>query len=517
MTLIEALARGQFAQAWEEAKREWRLVTLEAGLGLLAVAVGCGLAAAPDQKQPDLPLKTDPRVGDTVDSKLFGQDEVFFSNMFSSAGLEVTGTTGVLPISPDLGSKYRAVQIVGIETRDNQPFTYILVEDRDGNVTQEYIVWLADKVNPTDVTAYKLVQNGNIFKLQESDGKRVEMGSGQIDQATGELSQITLVLPDGKIVEVNQDWLNQFLGVRVAEAAEDSTATATATAEAAELSTLTPEPTSTWTPMPTPTATAEFTLTPAETPVEAPAYVLSFEGKMTEGETTVVVPFEIGLMKNMIERQDEPVKRILLNPDRPDGPDIMAEYLVKLFWYRYNRDNNQNISLAEYVKLLSEGGGQIDILVADPNTGGWDSLQKLEMIEVKYSPLQGIEWIYSDWVFNKYFSGKLMYVTIPEGNRQLTVVDNVLSTPDNFEGENRENLANFALTAQFVANLTDIFINAKPDWVKENGYVAIHYGNNAAYQAVPVVEKEYRNMIKKINIGDIEVITPQDALFIIEQ
>ena len=79
MTLIEALARGEFGQAWEEAKREWRLVTLEAGLGLLAAAVGCGLAAAPDQKQPDLPLKTDHRVGDTVDSKLFGQDKVFFS------------------------------------------------------------------------------------------------------------------------------------------------------------------------------------------------------------------------------------------------------------------------------------------------------------------------------------------------------------------------------------------------------------------------------------------------------
>ena len=87
----------------------------------------------------------------------------------------------------------------------------------------------------------------------------------------------------------------------------------------------------------------------------------------------------------------------------------------------------------------------------------------------------------------------------------------------------RQWLKNFAVfttilfTGQLFNGLKTILVNAKPEWVEDNGYVAIHSGNIPSYQEVPEAEKLYFETIRKINLGDMEVITSQDSLLMIEQ
>jgi len=168
----------------------------------------------------------------------------------------------------------------------------------------------------------------------------------------------------------------------------------------------------------------ESTPTP-EAAVETlkPDFSLDLVGVVNEEGVSLTVPFTIGLMKDIRERPDEPIKEIMLNPERPDAPDKLAYYYLRICWlnHKKNYPEHADISWAEYLSEVQAGRGLIKLALADPSIGSWNKSGKLNLKIEELNPIDGFTYLSADKMFNLpglYAS----YVTSIDG--RLLIVDN---------------------------------------------------------------------------------------------
>ena len=125
-----------------------------------------------------------------------------------------------------------------------------------------------------------------------------------------------------------------------------------------------------------------------------PGFSVDFTGTIDEqpGKEPITIPFSLGLMPDIMERDELPIIGIYGNPDRPDGPDKLARHFLRMCWYNYNREHEDSpVNWDEYLDLVRAGEGKYRVVVANPDGQTWNGPmpQYLEIIE--RAPIDGFE------------------------------------------------------------------------------------------------------------------------------
>jgi len=177
-------------------------------------------------------------------------------------------------------------------------------------------------------------------------------------------------------------------------------------------------------------------------------------GTVSEEGASLTIPFTVGLMKDIMERSVEPIKSFYVNPERPDAPDKLAYYYLRMCWlnHKKNYPEHADISWTEYLGEVQAGRGLIKLALADPSTSSWDSPQKTVMRVNEISPLDGVTIIEADSLFGM---KKLAGLYAVENNGRLIVVAHGLF-PESFT----EPPGKIQRSADFIAGgiLPDIYL-----------------------------------------------------------
>ncbi len=124
----------------------------------------------------------------------------------------------------------------------------------------------------------------------------------------------------------------------------------------------------------------------------APAFSIDLEGVVDEqpGKAPIKIPFTLGLMPDIMEREELAIVSIYQNPERPDGPDKLVRYFLRMCWYNYNREHeNGQVSWGKYLDLVRAGEGKYKVVVADPESGTWNGTIPSNLTVIEKSPLDG--------------------------------------------------------------------------------------------------------------------------------
>lgn len=207
----------------------------------------------------------------------------------------------------------------------------------------------------------------------------------------------------------------------------------------------------------------------SEAIIPLPDFSLDLLGTVNEEGVSLTIPFTVGLMKDIRERPDEPIKEIMLNPERPDASDKLAYYYLRICWlnHKKNYPEHADISWTEYLGEVQAGRGLIKLALADPSTSSWDSPKKTVWSAKEISPLDGITVIEADSLFGMKKLGGLY--AVEENGRLITVAhrlfpESLAQTPDKIQKD-----------AGFTAGgiLSDIYIvlGADINQALKSGYV----------------------------------------------
>lgn len=121
-------------------------------------------------------------------------------------------------------------------------------------------------------------------------------------------------------------------------------------------------------------------------------FKVDFVGTVKEGDIELRIPFSLGLMPDIMERDDLPITGIVQNPGRPDGPDKLAWFFVRMSWYNYKREHpSESVSWYKYLEMVNTGGGNYKIATADTSSGTWNEIIPKYNPEgvIEKSPLDG--------------------------------------------------------------------------------------------------------------------------------
>jgi hypothetical protein len=144
---------------------------------------------------------------------------------------------------------------------------------------------------------------------------------------------------------------------------ETEPATEAATIDETPWVTETAEPTATPTETVEPTAT-ETAVSWSESRYYEPGFKLEMEGSV-EG---ISVPFKVGLHPSIMNRESEPIVSVEVN--RPDTADVYAKFWMTMCWKKYEEQHPEKagISFSQYMQLVKNGGGEIEIAAVDESS-----------------------------------------------------------------------------------------------------------------------------------------------------
>ncbi|MBU0512454.1 MAG: hypothetical protein KKD28_06965 [Chloroflexi bacterium] len=135
-----------------------------------------------------------------------------------------------------------------------------------------------------------------------------------------------------------------------------------------------------------------------------PGFSIDLVGTIDEqaGKEPIVIPFSLGLMPDIMERDELPIIEIYQNPDRPDGPDKLARMFLRTCWYNYNREHEDGqVNWDQYLDMVRDGEGKYKVVVVNPEDQTWNGVipKTLEIIEK--SPLDGFAIYNADGFYNR--------------------------------------------------------------------------------------------------------------------
>jgi hypothetical protein len=232
--------------------------------------------------------------------------------------------------------------------------------------------------------------------------------------------------------------------------------TVTETEPATEAATIdeTPWVTETAEPTATPTETAEPTSTEtavswSESRYYEPGFKLEMEGSV-EG---VSVPFKVGLHPSIMNRESEPIVSVEVN--RPETADVYVKFWMTMCWKKYEEQHPENagISFSQYMQLVKNGGGEIEIAAVDEATE--DQNNKL----LTFEPQKGF--VYIATPENYYlpetiaYGDEGMYFGRNEAGQLIIVCQNITSVEvtekrayEGYEGWTAEGLIGLGLSVK---------------------------------------------------------------------